>query len=173
MKFHPLLEEIRSQVGETSTPDFLARFRDHFLVIEMKVFERNHQLMTKGPSQSCPPDIARTVRSTIVAVIGKTARNRDADRITVGRSPDNDVIIEHPSVSKLHAFIRYSESTGSVKLSDAGSRFGTTMNGIPVGMGANLQLQSGDAIVFARSVTASYFTPADFYEYLKITRGLF
>ena len=46
-----------------------------------------------------------------------------ADTVLVGRSRSNDIRIDHPSVSKLHARIRL--GAGSFELEDAGSRNGT------------------------------------------------
>jgi pSer/pThr/pTyr-binding forkhead associated (FHA) protein len=47
--------------------------------------------------------------------------------ITVGRTPNNDVVVEDPQVSKFHAFFRAVD--GGLELSDAGSRNGTWIEG--------------------------------------------
>jgi pSer/pThr/pTyr-binding forkhead associated (FHA) protein len=54
----------------------------------------------------------------------------DKDRITIGRDPSNDVVIDHPVVSKKHAEIIRQE--GKVFLVDLGSTNGTFVNGIKV-----------------------------------------
>lgn len=58
-----------------------------------------------------------------------------AATILVGRAASTDVVIEHPSVSKLHARIEQ-RPDGSLHLSDAGSSNGTTVDGANVGASA-------------------------------------
>ncbi|AKF02918.1 FHA domain-containing protein [Sandaracinus amylolyticus] len=50
----------------------------------------------------------------------------------VGRASSGDVLIDHPSISKLHARIRRAPD-GTYTLQDAGSRNGTAIDGKPVG----------------------------------------
>jgi ABC-type multidrug transport system ATPase subunit/pSer/pThr/pTyr-binding forkhead associated (FHA) protein len=54
----------------------------------------------------------------------------DKDRITIGRDASNDVVIDHPVVSKRHAEII--KQNGKVILIDLGSTNGTFVNGIKV-----------------------------------------
>jgi hypothetical protein len=50
------------------------------------------------------------------------------DRITIGRTSNNDVVIADPSVSRLHAYIKRSGEAWSV--TDAGSKNGSWLRGI-------------------------------------------
>lgn len=50
--------------------------------------------------------------------------------VTIGRAPDNDVVLDSPGVSRYHARIGY--TTGEPLLADAGSLNGTFVNGEPV-----------------------------------------
>jgi ABC transport system ATP-binding/permease protein len=52
------------------------------------------------------------------------------DLVTIGRDPDNDVSINHPTVSKKHAQI--AKEGGRVYLKDLGSTNGTFVNGIKI-----------------------------------------
>jgi ABC-type multidrug transport system ATPase subunit/pSer/pThr/pTyr-binding forkhead associated (FHA) protein len=70
----------------------------------------------------------------------------DKDRITIGRDASNDVVIDHPVVSKRHAEIIKQE--GKVILVDLGSTNGTFVNGIKV---KRHQLQELDRIVIGPS----------------------
>ena len=72
--------------------------------------------------------------------------NLDRDRITIGRDPTNDVVIDHPVVSKKHAEIV--KQDGRVILVDLGSTNGTFVNGIKV---KRHQLQELDRIVIGPS----------------------
>jgi len=62
-------------------------------------------------------------------VIGGTAHELAKDLITIGRSPENMIIIEHSSVSGHHAQLERSGKT--YRLKDLGSTNGTRVNGIP------------------------------------------
>jgi ABC-type multidrug transport system ATPase subunit/pSer/pThr/pTyr-binding forkhead associated (FHA) protein len=70
----------------------------------------------------------------------------DKDCITIGRDPSNDVVIDHPVVSKKHAEII--KQNGKVILVDLGSTNGTFVNGIKV---KRHQLQELDRIVIGPS----------------------
>jgi hypothetical protein len=50
------------------------------------------------------------------------------DRITIGRTANNDVVINDPSVSRLHAYVKRSGEAWSV--TDAGSKNGSWLRGI-------------------------------------------
>lgn len=49
--------------------------------------------------------------------------------ITLGRTDSNDLVLEHHSVSRFHAFLRLDEATRTWLLTDAESRNGTWVNG--------------------------------------------
>jgi hypothetical protein len=65
--------------------------------------------------------------------------------ITLGRAPDNDVIVPDVSISRFHAFVK-EDADGRWLLQDAGSTNGTTVNGQAVprqGHGPACELTSG------------------------------
>lgn len=61
--------------------------------------------------------------------------------INIGRRAENQVVLNHPKVSRTHAQIRLKE--GRYVLFDVGSKSGTSVNGVPVKQHI---LQSGDVI---------------------------
>jgi pSer/pThr/pTyr-binding forkhead associated (FHA) protein len=61
---------------------------------------------------------------------GKVAYEFTEDLVTIGRAPDNMVIIDDPSVSSRHAQLELSGDT--YKLKDLDSTNGTRVNGIPI-----------------------------------------
>ncbi len=67
-----------------------------------------------------------------------------APTVNIGRALDNDVIIEHPHVSRHHAQLR--RRYGRYVLYDLGSSGGTLVNGYPV---QECVLRSGDVISLA------------------------
>ena len=50
--------------------------------------------------------------------------------ITIGRGTANDLVLSHPSVSRLHAVVKYSAAEDSVTLADRGSTNGVQLNGL-------------------------------------------
>lgn len=66
----------------------------------------------------------------------------DSRRVTIGRNPDNDVVVSDPSVSRHHAMLELVDSAW--RLRDLGSRNGTYLNGSRVDR--VVRVQSGDRI---------------------------
>ncbi|MCC7106706.1 MAG: FHA domain-containing protein [Chloroflexi bacterium] len=78
---------------------------------------------------------------------GQQARyDIQAPRVTVGRGPENDVVLADPKVSTRHLTIQQSE--GAFSLLDLGSRNGTQVNGSPV---TRASLSSGDLVLLGDS----------------------
>jgi len=67
----------------------------------------------------------------------------DSPFVTIGRHPDNDLILESKSVSRYHAHIKLRQSR--YYLTDLASANGTAVNGKPV---SECVLQDGDSISF-------------------------
>ena len=67
----------------------------------------------------------------------------------IGRSPDCDVVLRDPAVSRRHALV--SSRGGRCAVRDLGSRNGVTRNGVPVAVAV---LQPGDVLRFGDAVVA-------------------
>ena len=65
--------------------------------------------------------------------IMETKEVSDKDHFTFGRSPASDVVLEHPSSSRLHAVLQYRGADGQAFLYDAGSAHGTFLNKKQIG----------------------------------------
>jgi pSer/pThr/pTyr-binding forkhead associated (FHA) protein len=61
---------------------------------------------------------------------GKVAYESAERSITIGRAPDNMIVIDDPSVSKRHALLELSGET--YRLKDLDSTNGTKVNGVPI-----------------------------------------
>lgn len=75
-------------------------------------------------------------------------------RSSVGRALDNDIIIEHPSVSNNHARLNFNQN---YFLTDLRSSNGTFLNGKKI---LHAKLANGDMINFA-GITATFYTNSD------------
>ena len=82
----------------------------------------------------------------ILTVIDEQGRARQVDlsglRLTIGRSPDNDLCIEDRGLSRRHALIETFD--GLAQISDCGSQNGTFLNGVQVR--GSSPLHDGDVI---------------------------
>src|SRR5215472_16571437 len=68
----------------------------------------------------------------------------DTKRFSIGRSPENDLVLDDSSLSRRHAIIENLD--GVFRLSDCGSSNGTLINGRPVGTLA--ELSDWDVLTF-------------------------
>lgn len=84
----------------------------------------------------------------VIAVV-KTQSNPWRDRVSLGRARNNDIVLLDGSVSKLHAHFTL-ESSGSVTITDAGSRNGTKVNKRRLNNGEPTLLKSGDSVSVGR-----------------------
>jgi pSer/pThr/pTyr-binding forkhead associated (FHA) protein len=58
------------------------------------------------------------------------------------------LVVKDPSVSKLHARLRWSERDGACTVQDMGSMNGTYVNAVPLGSQQEVALNDGDALSF-------------------------
>jgi hypothetical protein len=87
---------------------------------------------------------------------------------TVGRAPDNDLVLKDPSVSQRHARLHVLVGTDWVFATDAGSRNGVGHNEKRVAAGERAELLSGDEISFGSQVFV-FLTLRDLHKYLTGT----
>jgi hypothetical protein len=84
---------------------------------------------------------------------------------SVGREPDNQLVLKDPSVSAHHAKLHPVAGTDWVFLTDDGSRNGTGHNGVQVMPRQRAELMSGDEVTFGRQVFV-FLTACDLHKYL-------
>jgi hypothetical protein len=169
-------EDFTRAHGALDLPGFLASFGHPFLLVNLSGPRvKQTDFATRAPERGFDgitgpePDRAPGSGFWVLGLL-RSARNRVPDAITLGRAPDNDLVIPHASVSKVHAFFRKHPSAERYSIVDAGSSFGTTVNGNSVTTASPHPLASGDTIVFARVVPSHFFLPKDFFEYIHLAR---
>lgn len=93
----------------------------------------------------------------------------DSEEVTLGRRKDNDIVVDDPSVSKVHARLKVSQGGNSLRLRDVGSRNGTYCNDNRVGAEKEVEVKSGTVVTFGR-VPLRFISPEEFFLYLKVLR---
>ena len=87
-----------------------------------------------------------------------------ADKITIGRTPNNDIAINEHSVSRLHAYVRLEGQRWLV--ADAGSKNGSWMRGKALEPRKEQPLQS-HTVVRIGEVELTFFIADDLFETLR------
>lgn len=106
---------------------------------------------------SIPENIPYTMevmkQGTIVSVIDLRQLSIDAGRghLSLGRTPDNDILLDHPSSSRLHAILEFRGEDGAVFLYDPGSTQGCYVNKARIAAGEHVALHVGDMVRFGES----------------------
>lgn len=104
---------------------------------------------------------------TVARLAKRDGANAFASMITIGRAPNNDIVIPAAAVSKFHAFIMLIGSGDPHLLVDAGSSNGTSVNGKQLeARTERAKLESG-AEVKLGTLRAVFYTSARFYEALR------
>ena len=100
-------------------------------------------------SQVAPQDVLVAARVTSPAhSFEKVLTFRPGGRrVGVGRVADNELQLEHPSVSKLHAALVMNRE-GTLLVADTGSTNGTFINGRRLSYGEARQIEDGDVVSF-------------------------
>ncbi len=101
------------------------------------------------PKSQSPPDVR--VAARITAPNGAREEtlvfNPGGRRINVGRVADNDLFLNHASVSKIHAALRMNRE-GTLLVADTGSTNGTFINGRRIAYGEARPIEDGDVVGF-------------------------
>ncbi|MCO5166093.1 MAG: FHA domain-containing protein [Planctomycetes bacterium] len=105
------------------------------------------------------------VRAWLAPVRKRADANPFAHMVTLGRAPNNDVVLGHAAVSKFHAYLRR-EDQGWV-LVDAGSLNGTWRNGERLAPQRGARLVDGDELRLGEGVFLRYLDPAGLYRHLR------
>lgn len=99
----------------------------------------------------------------------KSDRNKFTNMITIGRTQNNDIVLEESSVSKFHAYLQ--QKDGRWYLSDAGSRFGCTVDGVALA-DKSVEVDCKSQIVFGTGLSMKLYSSREFYDFVRVLRGL-
>lgn len=157
-EFWPLLRALSREA-------FLAEYPHPFL-LEVTggaapppaLFHTVHDLSRSRIEAPDDPEVGVTPESRVFGVRKFTAQF--AGKITVGRSKNNDVMVDDPRVSKLHSYVTVADSVHT--LVDAESSNGTFHNGERLPPMGRAKLANRDQVGFGGNARFIYVEPAHF-----------
>jgi hypothetical protein len=139
------------------------RFLDNNVIFQFltDVVEDQHVLehLKQGPVRSA-------VLEARVIEITKRKSLAESDVITIGRSPDNDIVLYNKMISRKHAYLHLARSGERCHLVDTGSTNGTFLNGTQIEPQEKCQLKDGDEISIGPETKVVYFSPKAFHTFL-------
>lgn len=86
-----------------------------------------------------------------------------SDMITVGRTGNNDVVLDHVTISRFHAYFKNVD--GQWRICDSGSKNGTKLGGQRLEARKETAIESGNAVRFG-DVEARFMTAAALFDFL-------
>lgn len=156
--------------GNLSEADFLSRIKVPYLYFPNLPELNSEELFTtikfKVGQAANPAPLGEG--QGIVPVRKAADGNAFAMMITMGRAPNNDLVIPDGRVSKFHAYFR--QVGDRWMITDANSTNGTSVNGVVIAPDRSVEIRSGDQLEMAGSLHASFLLPAELYAQAQADR---
>ena len=155
-------------LGDTSLSDLTTVHPNGFLVEKSKKFFDENVMFQFSTDvvedQHVLEQLSKGVKrkgalEARVMEIKKRKSITNPDMITIGRSPENDIVLYNRFVSKNHAYLDLGTSDEAIFLVDTESTNGTLVNNIELAPTGNYQLADGDEISFGPETKVIYFSP--------------
>lgn len=113
-----------------------------------------------------PPAIPEGDRRMLLLPVVRSPRSPQTQRITVGRSSMNDLVLRFDQVSKLHAYFVPREQGPGLAIVDAGSTNGTMVNGVRLAPDEHIDVFDGDEIEFGPGLPFAFLATDTLHWYL-------
>jgi hypothetical protein len=113
---------------------------------------------------------ADVLRARVIE-IKKRKSVTDADRVTINRSPNSDIVLYNRLVSRNHAYLQLGSPEENCFLVDTGSTNGTFLNGSRITPHVEYELSNLDEISFGPETKVIYFSSGAFYSFLSKVRS--
>lgn len=98
----------------------------------------------------------------------KSDRNPFGALITLGRAPNNDIIVDQATISKVHAI--FTQSDGGWFVADSRSSNGTFVDGVRLPESEKRALEDGAEVRLGRDIRARLLQPESLHALLKNAR---
>jgi hypothetical protein len=101
-------------------------------------------------------------------VLALKPRKEGSPRVTLGRTAEQDLVIDHPSVSRFHAWFEWGKAGRGWQVAHNGSRNGTVVNERRVSARKLVSLGEASILGFG-DVNVQFYVPEAFLRFLKQT----
>lgn len=149
--------------------DFLEEIRDPHLVIPNLAPAGTADEPTSFATMRFTPGGASRGGPNEGAMIIPVRKRRDSNAfammITLGRAPNNDLVIPDQRVSKFHAYFR--KLGQQWMINDANSMNGTWVDGQPIPSDRSAPLKSGSTVRLAETLEMTFLEPEDLFARLQ------
>lgn len=162
-------EFVRARSGQDRA-DFLAEVTDPHLYIPSLTPVGAPEEPTSFATMRFTPGGARPAPrdgAMVIPVRKRRDSNAFAMMITLGRAPNNDLVIPDQRVSKFHAYFRKLGQQWTIN--DANSMNGTWVGGNPIAADRSAPLESGASIRLAETLEMVFLLPEALFE--RVTAG--
>ncbi len=150
-----LVREVRALAGNLSNEDFRRQIGPFVLVrrppdpklarVAMRLgVQRTRLSRSSADSKLLMAELLQQFDDLGMATLPPI---HDSEELQIGRLPDNELVIDDPSVSKRHAVLRWDSVARRCMVTDLGSRNGTLLNAEYV-RDANTLVSDGDMLCF-------------------------
>jgi len=144
------IRDLRADARALGRAEFEERHGRAFLLLSAADLSTPRPTITEVRLDGDPVTVRAESTASLSLVVYALRRNgRSAGHlITLGRAPENDVVVPDVSISRFHAFVKQ-DANGGWLVQDAGSTNGTTVNGNSVprqGHGPAAELTPGDDV---------------------------
>jgi len=142
------IRDLRADAQKLPRAEFEQRHGRVFLLLSATDFAAPRPLMSTEVGIGGPARMESTASLSLVVYAIRRNGHSAGHLITVGRAPDNDVVVPDASISRFHAYVKEGADRQWL-IQDAGSTNGTSVNGHSVprqGSGSPTALKSGDDV---------------------------
>lgn len=105
---------------------------------------------------------------TQIEWLRKSDRNPFGALITLGRAPNNDILVDQATISKVHAI--FTRSDGAWFVADSHSSNGTFVDGVRLPPNEKRALEDGAEVRFGRDLRARLVQPESLFALLRNAR---
>ncbi|MGE0708744.1 MAG: FHA domain-containing protein [Planctomycetota bacterium] len=159
--------EFAQQYASLSEEEFLRQIKEpHVLMVERRnLRESESGFMTVKFTKEALAESSET-RTFVLPIKKRAGSNAFGMMITLGRAPNNDLVVDHQKISKFHAYFR--DAGSSWLICDADSRNGTVVDGVPLEPGQQGRpVHSGTRVKLGQVVELVFYLPKELYKKLK------
>jgi len=104
-----------------------------------------------------------------IEFLGKSERNPFQQLITLGRASNNDIVINDPTISKVHVFF-VKNPEGQWQIIDKRSTNHTYLDGMQLNVDKKYNLYENSLISFGFKIRANFYTPQGLWSYLQMEK---